>query len=248
MRGRSRPIFSPICASPEPRVVNLPSLLEHLARSGVEGPKRLGYMRTHFLNHGTSPAMGRTLPLLGLLGVLALAGCASTGVSVQNAGADQQLAPVQGGDVQTAALPPIGPNGQVQGATDLQGNAPPPLVPNGQGQQATTDSTATLPNSSGRDLTGGLTIEKLLGRWTVVSGTDQCAINLTQTQKGSTGRYRASAPSCALPGIGGVASWQLNGSQIQLYSESGGAIATLILSGNRFIGTLAGGQGISLVG
>lgn len=206
-------------------------------------------MRKLLLNHGTLLAMGKTLPLLGFVGVLALAGCASTGVSVQNAGDDQQLAPVQGGNVQTAALPPIGPNGQVQGATDLSGNAPPPLVPGGQ-QVATADpnAAATLPNSSGRDLTGGLTVEKLLGRWTVVSGTDQCAINLTQTQKGSTGRYRASAPSCVLPGISGVASWQLNGSQVQLYSESGGSIATLILSGNRFIGTLAGGQGISMVG
>jgi hypothetical protein len=199
-------------------------------------------MRTHFINHGTLPAMGRTLPFLGFVGLLALAGCASTGVDVQNAGDDQQLAPVQGGNVSTTALPPIGPNGQVQGATDAQGNPLPP------GQVATADTTATLPNSSGRDLTGGLTVEKLLGRWTVVSGTDQCAINLTQTQKGSTGRYRASAPSCVLPGISVVASWQLNGSQVQLYGESGNAIATMILSGNRFIGTLSGGQGISMVG
>ena len=187
--------------------------------------------------------MGRTLPILAFVGLLALAGCASTNVDVQNAD-DQQLAPVQGGAVSTTALPPIGPNGQVQGATDAQGNPLPP------GQVATADPNAgaTLPNSSGRDLSGGLTVEKLLGRWTVVSGTDQCAINLTQTQKGSTGRYRASAPSCVLPGISGVASWQLTGSQVQLYSESGAKIATMILSGNRFIGTLAGGQGISMVG
>ncbi len=200
-------------------------------------------MRTHFINHGTLPAMGRTLPILAFVGLLALAGCASTNVDVQNAD-DQQLAPVQGGAVSTTALPPIGPNGQVQGATDAQGNPLPP------GQVATADPNAgaTLPNSSGRDLSGGLTVEKLLGRWTVVSGTDQCAINLTQTQKGSTGRYRASAPSCVLPGISGVASWQLTGSQVQLYSESGAKIATMILSGNRFIGTLAGGQGISMVG
>ncbi len=130
MRGCSRDdlLQADMLKRAEPGVVNLPSLLEHLARSGVEGPKRLGYMRTHFLNHGTSPAMGRTLPLLGLLGVLALAGCASTGVSVQNAGADQQLAPVQGGDVQTAALPPIGPNGEVQGPSTPEQNGMTPAA------------------------------------------------------------------------------------------------------------------------
>ena len=45
-----------------------------------------------------------------------------------------------------------------------------------------------------------------------------------------------------------MASWQLVGSQVQLFDEAGDIIASLILSGNRFIGTLAGGQGISMVG
>ncbi len=64
-----------------------------------------------------------------------------------------------------------------------------------------------FPTARGRDLSGGLTIEKLLGRWTVVSGADQCALNLTQTQKTGTSRYRASAPACGLKSLGGVASW-----------------------------------------
>ena len=45
-----------------------------------------------------------------------------------------------------------------------------------------------------------------------------------------------------------VASWQLAGSQVQLFDENGDIVAAMILSGNRFIGTLAGGQGISMVG
>ena len=45
-----------------------------------------------------------------------------------------------------------------------------------------------------------------------------------------------------------VTSWQLTGSQVQLFDENGDIIAALILSGTRFIGTLAGGQGISMVG
>ena len=82
----------------------------------------------------------------------------------------------------------------------------------------------------------------------MVSGPDQCQLNLTQTQKAGSGRYRASAPACALTSLSAVASWTLAGSQVQLFDEGGNIIAALILSGNRFIGTLSGGQGISMVG
>jgi hypothetical protein len=184
-------------------------------------------------------ALGLTLGL-GLL----LSACASTNVQVANAGTEQ-LAPVQTGNVSTSALPPIGPNGEVQGSTAL-----PPAT--GSTLVATTTTglppAGGPPNSSGRDLSGGLTVEKLLGRWTVVSGAEQCAVNLTQTQKTGTSRYRASAPACSLKGLGGVSSWTVAGSQVQLFDDSGNIIAALILSGNRFIGTLSGGQGISMVG
>jgi hypothetical protein len=116
------------------------------------------------------------------------------------------------------------------------------------GSFVTIDSVGSVPNSPGRDLTGGLTIEKLLGGWTIVSGGDQCKLNLTYTSKAGTSRYRASTPGCQLQGLKVVASWQLAGSQVQLFDEAGDMIAALILSGNRFIGTLAGGQGISMVG
>ena len=183
-------------------------------------------------------ALGLTLGL-GLL----LSACASTNVQVANAGSEQ-LAPVQSGNVSTSALPPIGPNGEVQGAN---------TAPTANTQVATTTTTGlppagAPPNSSGRDLSGGLTVEKLLGRWTVVSGAEQCAVNLTQTQKTGTSRYRASAPACSLKGLSGVSSWTVAGSQVQLFDDGGNIIAALILSGNRFIGTLSGGQGISMVG
>jgi hypothetical protein len=91
-------------------------------------------------------------------------------------------------------------------------------------------------------------VEKLLGGWTIVAGGAQCKLNLTQTQKTGTSRYRASAPACSLQTLSLVASWQLAGSQVQLFDENGNIIAALIPSGNRFIGTLTGGQGISMVG
>lgn len=110
------------------------------------------------------------------------------------------------------------------------------------------NSVGQVPATPGRDLSGGLTIEKLLGGWTVVAGANQCKLNLTYTTKTGTNRYRASTPGCGLSGLNVVASWQLVGSQVQLFDENGDIIATLILSGNRFIGTVAGGQGISMVG
>jgi hypothetical protein len=189
---------------------------------------------------------------------LLLAACASSGVTVNNAQTTEQLAPVQTGSVSTTALPPIGPNGEVQGPAPLDANGMTPAtvggtettmnVANADGSIDTVPAVGALPNSTGRDLAGGLTVEKLLGRWTVVSGGEQCQLNLTQTTKAGTGRYRASAPACALKGLDVVSSWQLAGTQVQLFDENGDIIAALILSGNRFIGTLSGGQGISMVG
>jgi|EndMetStandDraft_2_1072991.scaffolds.fasta_scaffold01221_11 hypothetical protein len=217
-------------------------------------------MRTLQFNLRTMPVMNKGLPLLGAAAILLLAGCASSNVAVQNYGSTEQLAPVQTGSVSTSALPPIGPNGEVQG--------PAPLTPDPNADPLSADAQAgvsgglttasadgsfqTLPavgaSPGGRDLAGGLTVEKLLGRWTVVSGPDQCQLNLTQTAKTGTGRYRASAPACALKGLSVVASWTLAGSQVQLFDENGDLVAALILSGNRFVGTLSGGTGISMVG
>lgn len=211
-------------------------------------------MRTRISN-GTLLGMKTGLIGLSLAAVLLLSACASTNVAVSNAGTEQ-LAPVATGSVSTTALPPIGPNGEVAGPGTLE---PTGMTPadgsDGTFQTAEADGSlqalpavGSLPNSSGRDLTGGLTVEKLLGRWTVVSGGDQCALNLTQTQKSGTGRYRASAPACGLAGMTAVASWTLAGTQVQLFDENGNLVAALILSGTRFIGTLAGGTGISMVG
>ncbi len=199
--------------------------------------------------------MNKALPLLGLSAILLLAGCSSTRVAVSNAGQTEQLAPVQTGSVSTTSLPPIGPNGEVQqgvgGPAPLTPSDPmaDPLVADTQpGVSGGLTASGGDFNSSGRDLSGGLTIEKLLGRWTVVSGADQCQLNLTQTAKTGTGRYRANAPACGLKGLSVVASWTLAGSQVQLFDENGDLIAALILSGNRFVGTIAGGTGISMVG
>ncbi|ODS90538.1 MAG: hypothetical protein BGO83_13670 [Devosia sp. 66-14] len=147
------------------------------------------------------------------------------------------------------------PGSTVQQASLAQ---PAPLTPGQPGQigqpaqVANADGSfarlGSVPQAAGRDLSTGLTVEKLLGGWTVVSGAEQCKLNLTQTAKSGTSRYRASTPGCALNGLKVVASWQLVGNQVQLFDENGDIVASLIHSGSQFIGTLAGGQGITMVG
>jgi hypothetical protein len=207
---------------------------------------------------------------------LLLAGCASSGVSSSSA-YSEDIVPIQSLPVATSSLPALGPDGAVQtadmsrlpspapldpsmgassdpmlaqqqGAATLDQNGQPMQVANADSSFVTLDAMGSVPDAPGRDLSSGLTIEKLLGGWTVVAGAEQCKLNLTYTTKTGTNRYRASTPGCTLSGLRVVASWQLLGSQVQLFDENGDIIASLILSGNRFIGTLAGGQGISMVG
>jgi hypothetical protein len=201
---------------------------------------------------------------------LVLSGCASSGVATSNASQPEQLTPIRDAQVASSDLPAIGQQGQMQstnlgmpassgqvepsltGQPVLGGTQPAmgdPLQTAGtDGSFVTLDSVGTVSTAPGRDLSGGLTIEKLLGGWTVISGAEQCKLNLTYTAKTGTNRYRASAPGCQLRGLNVVASWQLAGSQVQLFDENGDMLAALVLSGNRFIGTLTGGQGISMVG
>lgn len=196
---------------------------------------------------------------------LVLAGCSTARVATRNLSQPEQLQPIQDGAVASANLPTIGQSGQTQTAQlgapatpnqvnpaltgqPVLGGSQPVQTANADGSFVTLDSVGAVSAAPGRDLSGGLTIEKLLGGWTIVSGAVQCKLNLTYTAKAGTSRYRASTPGCQLKGLSVVASWQLAGSQVQLFDENGDMIAALILSGNRFIGTLAGGQGISMVG
>lgn len=216
----------------------------------------------------SSRRAGVAIAMIGVVAV-ALGGCASSGIRTSNI-ATESITPIQNTPVASSNLPAIGQDGQVQTAdigtpgqpTDLEQPAaldpalPPAVDQFGQPVQVastddsfvTLDAVGAVPNTPGRDLSGGLTIEKLLGGWTIVSGAEQCKLNLTYTAKTGTSRYRASTPGCGLAGLKVVASWQLVGTQVQLFDEAGDIIASLILSGNRFIGTLAGGQGISMVG
>lgn len=204
------------------------------------------------------------------LSALVLTGCSSSRMSSRTAEPPPALQPLPNSTVAQNNLPPIGPDGRVTVAQpgmvnpNLTGQptttgptmTPDPLTPtvgadpaltaSTDGGFVTLDSVGSVPAQPGRDLTGGLSEAKLLGGWTVVSGPTQCRLNLTQTQKTGSNRYRASTPGCQLAGLAAVASWQLAGSQVQLFDENNNMVAALILSGTSFIGTLAGGQRISM--
>lgn len=191
------------------------------------------------------------------LGVLAACSPTAFGRSAPSAPAPLApppiIAPVQTGAVQSTDLPPIG------GASSTVPVVSTPAVPGNtaaldmggvsSGPGFVTDDAGRPGNTTGgRDLSGAVTMEQLLGGWTILVGAEQCRLNLTYTAKGATGRYRASTPACPEPTLAAVTSWQLLGNQIQLYNEADELVGTLLKSGNRFVGTLAGGQAISLVG
>ena len=189
-----------------------------------------------------------------------LAGCASSSFGTRrNQSQPANLPPVQSSSVQSSTLPPLqGEDGVVTTAENefdpgvsVLGSGDPALV----GQTASADGSfvslddvggGTTPG--GRDLSGGLTPGKLLGVWTVSADLQTCRLNLTQTTKTGTNRYRASTPNCTVPVLSLVSSWQLTGSQVQLFDESGAIVGAFQLSGNRFIGTLSGGISATMEG
>jgi hypothetical protein len=165
------------------------------------------------------------------------------------------LTPVQNSSVSQSSLPPVGGQQTPQTASadgQFDGQTVPGETQNlfgdDDGSFVSLDDMETNTNVAARDLSGPLTVLKLLGVWTVQSGDVTCRLNLTQSAKGSTGRYRASAPGCSVPAIAAVSSWQLAGKQIQLFNEAGQLVGALLQNGDRFVGTMVGGQGISMVG
>ena len=193
-----------------------------------------------------------------------LAGCSSTSPfssSNRNLSAPAQLPPVANSSVQTSSLPPLqGQDGVVTSSDTFDPNAivfdPNNGDPALNGQVANADGSfvnidevgATGLTPGGRDISGSLTTAKLLGTWNVSAEQRQCRLNLTQTAKTGTNRFRASTPGCEIPVLSLVSSWQLTGSQIQLFDESGAIIGAFQRSGNRFVGTLSGGIAASMDG
>ncbi|WP_172123946.1 MULTISPECIES: AprI/Inh family metalloprotease inhibitor [unclassified Devosia] len=194
---------------------------------------------------------------------LLMAGCSSTSntANLNTIGAPAQLQPVQPSSVQQSTLPALGgatgaPAPGLSGQPVLGGvpSTPPgmaggvsSLPPVGASTQTASNSSfVTLgPNGAAPAAPGGFTAGPE-GVWTVQAGPTQCRLNLPMTAKTGTSYYRASAPGCGVPGLASVGGWQQVGSQLQLYDENGNIAAFLAPSGGRYIGTLGGGQAISM--
>lgn len=201
------------------------------------------------------PAIFVSLAAVALLVSGCASGTSTRDLNVVGQAQPQQLQPVQNSTVAQNQLPPLG---AVQGAP-APGLTGQPVLGGVPAQQP-------APGLTGQPVLGGapqqtaaadgsmVSLDPLLsgsgvgpeGVWTVVSGASQCRLNLPLTPREGTTRYRASAPGCTLPGLANVGSWQQVGNQVQLFDESHNLIAALALSGGRYIGTLAGGQPISM--
>ena len=196
--------------------------------------------------------MRGTFSAVGVAAIaVVLAACQSTGSNTANLntiGQPQQLQPVQNSTVQQGTLPAIGATG-----TPAPGLSGQPVLGGVPAGSTTTVATAT-PGASpsivsldplAQPVAGGMSTGPE-GVWNVVAGAATCRINLPMTAKTGTSYYRASAPGCTVPQIASVTGWQQVGSQLQLYDENGNIAAFLAPSGGRYIGTMGGGQAISM--
>jgi len=202
----------------------------------------------------------------GIAGLaLVLAACQSTGTSTANLNtirAPQQLQPVPNSTVQQNQLPALGATGTP--APGLSGQPVLGGMPNQTGQQVSTfpapgggttqmtsnGSFATY-DASGQPTsfsvnTGAGAPTGPEGVWNVTAAGATCRLNLPLTSKTGTSYYRASAPGCTVPQLASVTGWQQVGSQLQLYDENGNIAAFLAPSSGRYIGTMGGGQPVSM--
>lgn len=206
---------------------------------------------------------GISSTLAGVSLAVTLAACGATTSNMPNIvgqSAPSALPPVQSSAVSSNALPQL-PGSTVQGPINpsLTGT---PVLGGASVQQQTLTTGDIIGNGApsldplaipgqvtagARDLSGGVSVDKLIGGWTLAGGNTQCRVNLTQTVKTGTTRYRASVPGCQIGGLANVSSWAVVGGQVQLFDEAGSIMAILTQSGNQFIGTAAGGIAVTMV-
>lgn len=185
----------------------------------------------------------------GLVAVaLLVAACSPTSrtntANLNVIGAPPAAQPVQTSTVQQNTLPAIGATG-----TPAPGLSGQPVL---GGAPATTQVAGVGAGSIttvGAPVGGGMTTGVSTGPegvWNVVAGAATCRLNLPMTAKTGTNYYRASAPGCTVPQLASVTGWQQVGSQLQLYDDNGNIAAFLAPSGGRYIGTMGGGQAVSM--
>lgn len=193
--------------------------------------------------------MRGSLSAVGVAAIaVVLAACQSTGSNTSNLntiGAPAQLQAVPNSTVQQGTLPAIGATGAP--APGLSGQPVLGGIPANQTAMASPNAGGSIVSLDplAQPVAGGMSAGPE-GAWNVAAGVATCRINLPMTAKTGTSYYRASAPGCTVPQIASVTGWQQVGSQLQLYDENGNIAAFLAPSGGRYIGTISGGQAISM--
>lgn len=178
---------------------------------------------------GISKASLLTVAVTGIL----LAGCQSSRFDNQSSSYPAApLRPAPAGSVQKQPLAnpeqfPTAPG------TNVDGNVNAGLSEGGQ-------QVASLPPETAPTLTAG----SVAGVWNANLGGQSCKIATPQTKFGQG--YRAGPLRC--PGeLASLASWAVNGKQLNLYNANGDTVASLYSSGgSRFDGQTSSGQPLSL--
>ena len=199
--------------------------------------------------------MRGSLTALGLaMMAMTVVGCSTSSntAGLNTIQAPSTLRPVQGSTVAQGSLPAIGATGApapgLSGQPVLGGVTAQPTTGFGTlpAVQGSTMQTATVNGALAPLAQPGAVSAGPEGVWTALAGNNQCRLNLPLTIKEGSNYYRASAPGCGLPSLAAVAGWQQVGAQLQLYDVNGNISGSLVPSGGRYIGTLAGGVGITM--
>lgn len=189
--------------------------------------------------------------LLAVGGILMLTACTTPGYQStfsQSNAAPTSLVAAPTTQVQSSALPgidgqPTGDPWLVSSASPIDGESDIPNIVQDPNLPSIVDVQSTA-NVVGRDLSGSLTKEKMIGGWTISTPQGSCRLFLTLTAK--DGRHRAATPACESPSFTDIATWQLVGNQVQLFNATGTLIGNLARTGDRFIGTMVGGLAVSI--
>lgn len=180
-----------------------------------------------------------------LMMAIALAGCnrSSNALNINTQAPPQPLPSVPSGNVQSAQLEPALPAPIPQAPAPVLSAPTAPQVPDIPKVEeiAPVETAALTPQAPSNK---PLTHEPLAGSWNVASDSAQCRAILAFTKW--SGGFRATTLRCNSPELSTVTAWDVKGSRVILFDNSGGQVASLASVGpERYAGATASGKPIT---